>query len=227
MRRPIAPAWHTAVVLAILAVFGWFGTWNAARLRAMGGTHHLPLYLQTLAFEWLLLGLVIWGVRRKGGPVAAVLGPRWGSAAEFGRDLVVAAAFWIVSLFGLAMIAHVLGMKGQQESIKFLVPRGPLEMGIWVALSCTAGFCEEAIFRGYLQNQFAAWTRRPAIAIALSAMVFGAGHLYQGTRPAVVITCYGAMFGALAWWRQSVRPGMMAHAWQDTVSGIVGSMRLR
>ena len=58
----------------------------------------------------------------------------------------------------------------------------------------------------------------------VTAAIFGAGHIYQGYRGAVLIGCYGAMFGTLAHWRNSVRPGMLAHAWQDTVSGIVGSM---
>jgi hypothetical protein len=32
------------------------------------------------------------------------------------------------------------------------------------------------------------------------------------------------MFGILAYWRGTVRPGMIVHAWQDSVSGIVGSL---
>jgi hypothetical protein len=29
------------------------------------------------------------------------------------------------------------------------------------------------------------------------------------------------MFGLLAWWRKSLRAGMMAHAWHDALSGAV------
>jgi hypothetical protein len=32
------------------------------------------------------------------------------------------------------------------------------------------------------------------------------------------------MFGILAHWRGTVRPGMIAHAWQDTLGGLVGSL---
>ena len=67
-------------------------------------------------------------------------------------------------------------------------------------------------------------THNPPLAIALSAVVFGAGHIYQGYRGAILIACYGAMFGILAHWRNSVRPGMLAHAWQDTMSGLLGSI---
>jgi len=36
-----------------------------------------------------------------------------------------------------------------------------------------------------------------------------------------LIFIYGAMFGLLAMWRKSLRPGMMAHAWHDAFQGIV------
>jgi hypothetical protein len=37
----------------------------------------------------------------------------------------------------------------------------------------------------------------------------------------LLITAYGAFFGILAHLRRSLRAGMFAHAWQDSVSGIV------
>jgi hypothetical protein len=40
----------------------------------------------------------------------------------------------------------------------------------------------------------------------------------------VTITVYGALFGALAVMRKSLRPGMMQHAAQDTLTGIVVSL---
>lgn len=36
-----------------------------------------------------------------------------------------------------------------------------------------------------------------------------------------LIAVYGAMFGFLALWRRSLRPGMMAHAWHDSFEGIL------
>jgi uncharacterized protein len=98
---------------------------------------------------------------------------------------------------------------------------------LWIALSVSAGICEEAIFRGYLQRQFAAFTRSAPAGIILSAIAFGAGHAYQGSRMTVLIALYGLMFGLLAHWRGSVRPGMIAHAWQDSLSGLVGLLKLR
>ena len=88
-------------------------------------------------------------------------------------------------------------------------------------MSATAGFCEEIIFRGYLQRQFAAMTNSMLIGVLLSAAVFGASHGYEGVARMVLIGIYGLMFGLLAWWRKSLRPGMIAHAWHDALSGAV------
>ena len=84
----------------------------------------------------------------------------------------------------------------------------------------TAGFCEETIFRGYLQKQFIAWTGNVPVGVLLSAAFFGACHIYQGAKAVVLIAVYGALFGVLAQWRKSMRPGMITHALHDTVSGL-------
>jgi hypothetical protein len=45
-------------------------------------------------------------------------------------------------------------------------------------------------------------------------------HGYQGLEACVKIAIYGTLFGLLALWRGSLRPGMMAHAGSDIMSGI-------
>ena len=77
------------------------------------------------------------------------------------------------------------------------------------------------IFRGYLQRQFIALTKSVPAGILLSGAAFGAAHAYQGFRMVILIGLYGTMFGVLAHWRGSVRPGMIAHALQDSLSGVL------
>ena len=86
-------------------------------------------------------------------------------------------------------------------------------------MSATAGLCEEITFRGYLQRQFAVVTNSMLAGVLISAGVFGASHGYEGLARMVLIGIYGLMFGLLAWWRKSLRPGMIAHAWHDAFSG--------
>ena len=79
---------------------------------------------------------------------------------------------------------------------------------------------EEIIFRGYLQRQFGALGRNAIVGIVASGILFGLAHGYQGPRMMVVIGVYGIFFGILAHFRKSLRPGMMAHAFQDSIAGI-------
>jgi membrane protease YdiL (CAAX protease family) len=98
-----------------------------------------------------------------------------------------------------------------------------LEGLLWGALSATAGFVEEVVYRGYLQRQFAAWTGRPRLALVLQAVVFGVTHGYQGVDACIRITVFGLLFGVVAAWRRSLRPGMMAHGLTDLVAGLCRS----
>jgi membrane protease YdiL (CAAX protease family) len=101
-----------------------------------------------------------------------------------------------------------------------LLPQGALETALWVALSLSAGFCEEIAFRGYFQRQFEAFTRSRTVALLLQAALFGIAHGYQGWRSALAIAGYGVLFGALAIWRENLRPGILAHALTDLVLGL-------
>ena len=101
-----------------------------------------------------------------------------------------------------------------------LAPTTGVEMLLFLVLSISAGICEELVFRGYLQQQFARMGRRVSVGVALSALVFGSAHGYEGIAGIVLITAYGALFGGLAIMRRGLRTGMLAHAWHDSVSGV-------
>jgi membrane protease YdiL (CAAX protease family) len=81
-----------------------------------------------------------------------------------------------------------------------------------------APLCEEAAFRGYLQTTVAL-RRRPAAAIAASAILFAAIHVDPVRFPALV--ALGALFGWLAWRAGSLWPAVAAHAANNaTASGL-------
>lgn len=90
-----------------------------------------------------------------------------------------------------------------------------------VALAATGGFCEELIFRGYLTRQFHAWTGSNVLAILLQGVLFGLAHGYY-EKVMVLIMIQGWLLGLLAYWRKSLRPGMLAHGLQDAIGGVAG-----
>ena len=222
--RQAAGPLHTICVLAILGAWAFLGRIVAEQMRAAVNPHRLRFYLLTLFFEWLLFIFVVVGVRRSGAPARFVLGDRWQSIRQVLRDIGIAAAFWLVSAGILLVLGWLLRVAGHRPNMEFILPHGGVELTVWIALSITAGICEETVFRGYLQRQFMALTKSVPAGILLSAAAFGAAHAYQGIRLVILIALYGAMFGILAHWRGSVRPGMIAHAWQDSLNGVLAGL---
>jgi len=212
----IAPAWHTIVFIAIfvgLSVAGGFFQ-HAVKQHpqaAVPSGNAVPRYISVLVFEWLLVLYVRMGVHKRGVRLRDLVGGRWSTPEEVMKDIALGAGLWAVWM-GL-MNSHILG--GGVNAAQGLLPQGFLESLAWVPLALSAGFCEELAFRGYLQKQFQAITGSAAWAILIQAFVFGIGHLYEGVGPVGRIMLYGVLFGVLAVWRKSLRPGMIAHAWSD------------
>ena len=219
--RPVASAAHTIGLLAFLAAWGYFGREWTNHMRAQTSPNHLLLYLPTIAMEWSVFGYIVWGVRKRGISLRELVGPRWSKGIENLVDLGLAMCFELTALVVLGLIGHLLRTEPNAKNLQFMMPVGALELSVWLVLSLTAGICEETIFRGYFQRQFIGWTGNTVIGILISAVLFGAIHIYQGWKQTIVIGVFGTMFGVLAVLRKSLKPGMMAHSFQDASSGIL------
>jgi uncharacterized protein len=215
----IAPAWHSVIVLLVMLSVSLLGA--SVRSPAIFSNHgRVPNYLLVMVIEWSTVAFIWWGVRRRGLGLSDLIGGSWARRADVLRDLAIGIAFIIV-FGGAVQVLTSLLKAAPPQALSAMMPQTPLEMILWVPLSVTGGFCEEVIFRGYLQRQFAVLTHSLAGGIALQAIVFGLSHGYQGWRLMSVIVVYGACFGWLAYWRRSLRPGILGHALQDTVAGLL------
>jgi len=219
----LAPWWHTVLLIAVLLLVSLNGTRGR---HPLAGGSKVPQYLWGMTWEWTLLAITWFGFRKRI-KLRDLIGGSWARTEDFLLDVVYAGAFWVCALFVLgagAKLMH-LDQAGKFESMRkqlgFLIPGSNVELAVWFCMSATAGFCEEIIFRGYLQRQLAAVTGSMLAGVVLSAALFGASHGYEGVARMVLIGVYGLMFGLLAWWRRSLRPGMIAHAWHDAFSGAV------
>ena len=219
----VASPRHSLVFLAIVAAVMVAGFAAQNRPVAGGGlveshVHVIPIYLSVTLMNWLL-ALFVWkGIRARGGSAAALIGGRWGSVRELLRDLGIAALFWGAFAATAWGIHHVIG-EGQEKSVDILLPQTALEVAAWIATAISAGFCEEFVFRGYVQRQFLALSQSAWVAVVLQGLVFGVMHAYQGWRAVLTISILGMLFGALAAWRKTLRVGMVAHGWQDVWAG--------
>jgi uncharacterized protein len=226
-RDLLAPWWHTA--LMVLLIIGLSIT-GARQLHSSGGRplHLLPNYILTIAYEWVLAALAWWGLRMRGIPARQLLGEWKPELRDWLGDFGAAIAFWLIAVMLLSVVAQVLhrGLGSRLDPGKIaditqkLAPTTATEMVLFLILSISAGICEEFVFRGYLQQQFARLGERVWIGVVLAALVFGCAHGYEGISGVLLIAAYGAMFGILALLRRGLRTGMMAHALHDVISGI-------
>jgi membrane protease YdiL (CAAX protease family) len=229
--RLIAPLRHTIVLLGILLALTLYGFYAQTRQQSQPGNQNLaehravlPLYLSLIVSEWALFYFVWIGLRRGGTPLRDVIAGRWNTPQAVLLDVAIALLFW-GAWCGLEIpLDKVLG-PSTARSISALLPRSALEIFLWVVLSVSAGISEELVFRGYLQKQFHALTGMASVGVVLQALVFGVSHSYQGLKAMIIIAILGCLYGWLALWRKSLRPGMVAHAWTDIFSGIISNLR--
>jgi membrane protease YdiL (CAAX protease family) len=219
----IAPWWHTAVMIAAI---GALSAWSAHQ----GGLVHIDLpgisqrlssYLTVLSIEWLLI-LAIWiPLRQRGRTVASVVSGRWKTVGAFFRDFGLGIGFFALVAIPISALANRFAGHPQSSATIEMLPKTWVEAVMWIALSATAGFCEEFVFRGYLTEQFRAWTGSAALAIMGQAVVFGLAHGYYNAGTMVAVMMLGLALGLLAHWRKSLRPGMLGHGFTDALGGVL------
>lgn len=218
--RLIAPEWHTFLVLLVMIALSALSAYSRSLSPITRAHGRLGGYASVMVSEWLIVAFIWFGVKRRGVRLQDLAGGRWPNSISVLRDLGIAVAYLIVSNIILGAIGRLLKAAPNQAVLDIL-PQGAAEVGLYLLLALTAGICEELIFRGYLQRQFAALTRSTAAGLVLQGVVFGAAHGYQGLKFMAIIAVYGCLFGLLAYWRSSLRPGMIAHFLQDGIIGLL------
>jgi membrane protease YdiL (CAAX protease family) len=246
-KKLLAPVWHTAlIVLAVLGnsfVSAFFASKAMAASIVPTEKGRIAQYVATICLEFFLLFLVWTGLRLRKVTIRELIGARW-EAAENSvffqevpvqsrgwvvvlLDIGIAIAFWFFALITIAGLSYAVGLAKQSQlgdAKKLAGMIGPhtwIGLLVFIALSITAGFVEEIIFRGYLQRQIAALSGNIYVGLFASAIIFGAAHGYEGGRRMVLICVLGLMFGVLAWLRKGLRPGMIGHAIFDSFQGVI------
>lgn len=220
--QAVAPTWHTVVLLAVFAaltVLGWLAQ-RSVQMHAPNAAlpHRLvPIQIQAIVFEWATVAWVWFGLRRKGVRLFELVGGRWPDAKSILVDILLGGGLWALWI-GISWIENAL-LGHRLDGIPY--PVGLLEGILAIAVAVSAGVCEEIVFRGYFQRQFRVLSGSSVIAVVLQATVFGIAHVYQGVRLASMVVLYGILFGALALWRRSLRPGIIAHAWSDIAARLL------
>src|SRR5262249_43179689 len=114
-------------------------------------------------------------------PAPAIAGPVLGAAL---------AAYFSIGLLPLGQSlrgprwrrAYAAAIRHHFLRLPGLLPNNAAERAAWIVLSLTAGVCEEILFRGFLIRFLhgGVLVLPAAGALAVSSLVFGLGHAYQG-----------------------------------------------
>ena len=220
-----APSWWTKLPVALRAII-------SGLLIAMVAANVWPLLLVTLGVplaaiaEAIFLGAYVWWLSG-GGPPRRTQVPRamafrrgklsppqwfWGLLAAVFFAATVHAS--IVLLFRFVPFPVAAFRQGYDFSF---IPGLRLKWLVVVVSAASAGICEEAGFRGYMQRPIE--LRHGArFAILISSLFFTLVHLTKawaliGMIP--IVFGAGILLGLLAWSSQSLVPGMIGHTVMD------------
>jgi membrane protease YdiL (CAAX protease family) len=217
--------WLIFVVLAV--VLPWRGRWRMRKLLAMehvSRTDRLVLYASTVVFQWVAATIVAWRAWANGFTLHE-LGLvtrdslRVASAALIGAALIGSLQWMNLRRVGRLPVASRGFLQAVAERI---FPQTGIERIPFFALAITAGLCEEFLYRGFAMAALrraglAAWT-----VIAVSSILFGLAHLYQGRGGLVSTLLVGAVFGSARIAYDTLIPVILWHATLDAVAGIAG-----
>jgi membrane protease YdiL (CAAX protease family) len=226
-------AQFSSIVANLLALFLFIvgPAWDYFATQSLkanpSGAARLDFYRQTLAWLWIAAGIACWTegfgklVTLQGLGIRAT----WLQRHLWGGYLAAA----IVILFVLVqLIVPVVQVTvkfrkrpflepRQFESLRFFLPASTVERRWFAALSITAGFSEELLFRGFLLRYLHTMPLHlPFVWAALtSALIFGTHHLYQGRHGFFSTAILGLVFTAVLLVTGSLWVGMVYHAATD------------
>ena len=104
--QPVAPWWHTAIVIAVILGVSVVSS-TQAKASALA-QHHMQHYAFTMVWEIALGVLTWWGIRMRRVPIRQLLGERRAGVKAWFTDFGVALIFWLMASVVLAAISSVL-----------------------------------------------------------------------------------------------------------------------
>jgi len=161
--------------------------------------------------------------------------------SDFGQNLGTYPRTLMVSAIMIALIALLLLINKSQknkprpetirktaEEVRKLLPTTATERRVWIAVSLTAGFSEEFLYRGWLLNVTGSALHSVWLGLLVSSIFFGFAHLYQGRRGMFATGILGMVFGLIYVASRSLLPGQVLHTLLDLNNGLAfGRMATR
>jgi membrane protease YdiL (CAAX protease family) len=218
--------WDFWLILLFLgAVIPWRGYTRLKKLLARPSVdtkEKLALYAATIAFQWVLVGVVVWRSLVRGLTIEELglgLDGRVGILASglFGA-IFIGALQWL----NLRRIGRMEGEAPEllRKLANRLLPVNLVEYLPYSALAITAGVCEEFVYRGFAIAAFSKAGLPLWLVVILSSLLFGLAHAYQGRGGMVSTGIFGVLLALGRLGFGSLVPVMMWHAGLDLAAGL-------
>jgi membrane protease YdiL (CAAX protease family) len=189
----------------------------------------LAAYTEAMITQWLFAAatVALWIHLDRDWTWLGLLGLH---GARFAPGMLVAAGLAGLMLAQSLMVARREEAHAQVRASVLpyleILPTGKNDFHGFVAVSLTAGVCEELLFRGllpwYLSHGMGALGGQ-LVALA----VFAVAHSHLGAGAVVRALVAGGVFAGLYLWTGSLLPGMLLHAAVDIASGWMAYVVLR
>lgn len=206
----------TLVGLA-LALVGLTVLQQAASMVPTGGVWQLVV-VNDLLVKWLATGalfalVVYW--ERRGLDSIGLDGISWVDVAAGVGVFVLGAASYVVT----TPLVESLGLETTTSGIETLAQ---LPLALVIAISLTAAFTEEVLYRGYPIERLAELTGSVWIGAAITFLVFTAVHLpFWGLGGTLQIGVNALLLTLLYVWRRNLWACVFAHAVNDIYAFVI------
>ena len=188
----------------------------------------LRTYAYVILSEWAFVIALFWLSLKHGLSINA-LGENFGNINLTVITTIVLLAIFAIMVFMNVRQLHKMKLEKLETELrplKMFLPSNKPEFIAFILVACTAGICEELLYRGWLQSLLVYGTGSVWIGLVVGAIIFGFGHAYQGKMGIVQTGIYGLILGGVFIFTKSLVAGQVLHGIVDAVNGIVGGHAL-
>ncbi len=187
-------------------------------------TEKLTLYAATIAFQWLMLGVVAWRAFARGLTPAEL-----GLSGHLSLQITLGGVLGGMIIGGLQWLNLRRMGKMQGAAPDFMrklasriLPHTLVELLPYLALAVTAGVCEEFLYRGFAMAALSRAGLSTWVVVLGTSVLFGLAHTYQGRAGILGTGVLGVLFAVARVQYSSLAPAMIWHTGVDIVAGIAG-----
>ena len=196
---------------------------------AIDTTEKLTLYAATIAFQWLMLGVVAWRALTRGLTPAEL-----GLVGQLSVKIIVAGLLGTGIIGGLQWLnlRRMGKMEGAAPDLmrklsNRILPQSLVELLPYLALAVPAGVCEEFLYRGFAMAALSRAGLPIWVVVLVTSALFGLAHAYQGRAGVLGTGVLGVLLAIARIVYSSLAPVMIWHTAVDVVAGIAGPKYLR